>query len=233
MELILHILMLFIVVNTILKLSFWKWWQAAVFGVSGALFITFSSQFAILQSKTQLADYLSNHNIMQDMAVFITIESMFCVIFCLVAFRSVHTEKRPPLWTIILHWYPGLLLFPVLFYLLTQTIYALPGCNFTTTAYIMATVVAISLPFLSRIVRYFCPETELRLEVHFLASLFVCVIGLITTVNGNVTYAAAEEPFDQRAALLSVSLFLVAFLTGILLNKRKWSISSKKQKSFK
>ncbi len=231
MELIIQALMVFILINALLKLSFWKWWQTAVFSAVCAVFVIVSCRWAILQSKTQLADYLSNSEVMQNMAVLITWESMLHVAFCFVALRAIQTEIRRRLWGNFLQAYPGLLLFPVLFYLLTQLIYAFPGTGFTLISYGLAAAVAVALPLLSRAVYHFLPETELRLEVHFLVNLFVCVIGLITTVNGHVTYAAMEEPIHIKAIVLSVSLFLIAFVAGILSNKIKWILFNKKQKN--
>lgn len=228
MELIIQILMLFIVINCIIKLSFWKPWQAGVFGLVCAVFIIWSCQYAILQSKTQLADYLKNTKIMQDAAVLVTVESAICFAFCFAALRNMFGKKIKR-WIQPLYWYPSLLLFPVLFYILTQIIFAMPGTNFTTISYLLATGVLIALPALSYLVRYLYPEKELRLEVYFLVSLFVCIMGLITTVNGNVTYAAVEEPLNIRALLLSLSLFVVTFLMGYAWNKVKWIIRQRKE----
>lgn len=229
MELIIQVLMVFILINTLLKLSFWKWWQTVLFSAVCAIFVIVSCQWAVLQSKTQLDDYLSSPEVMQNMAVLITLESMLHVAFCFVALRAIQTEIRRRLWGEFLHAYPGLLLFPVLFYLLTQLIFAFPGTDFTQLSYVLAAAVAVTIPLLSRAVRYFYPETELRLEVHFLVSLCVCVIGLITTVNGHVTYAAMEEPLNVKVLILSVCLFLIAFVAGIVSNKIKWILFNKKQ----
>ena len=77
MELVISILILFILVNCLLKLSFWKGWQAALFGLICGIFITATYPVAILQSKTQLADYLQNTVALQNMAVIITLELSF------------------------------------------------------------------------------------------------------------------------------------------------------------
>ena len=66
MELVISILILFILVNCLLKLSFWKGWQAALFGLICGIFITATYPVAILQSKTQLADYLQNTVALQN-----------------------------------------------------------------------------------------------------------------------------------------------------------------------
>lgn len=228
MELIIQILMLFILINCIVKLSFWKPWQAAIFSLICAAFVLWTCQFAIMQSKTQIADYLKNSKIMQDSAVLITIESAICFAFCFAVLREMF-GKRAKRWIQPLYWYPSLLIFPVLFYLLTQIIFAMPGMDFTIISYLLAGVVFIGLPILSYLIRYLFPEKELRLEVYFLVSLFVCIIGLITTVNGNVTYAATEQPLNIKALLLSAGLFIIAFLIGFVWNKVKWIIRQKKE----
>ena len=76
MELVISILILFILVNCLLKLSFWKGWQAALFGLICGIFITATYPVAILQSKTQLADYLQNTVALKNMAVIITLEAV-------------------------------------------------------------------------------------------------------------------------------------------------------------
>lgn len=220
--------MLFIVINCILKLSFWKPWQAGLFGLFCALFVVWCCQYAILQSKTQLADYLSNISVLQDAAVLITIESALCFAFCFAALREIFGKKVKK-WIRPLYWYPSLLIFPVLFYILTQLIFSMSGTDFSTISYILAGVVLVLLPLLSIGVRYLFPEKDLRLEVHFLVSLFVCVLGLLTTVNGNVTYAVAEESINWRALGASLSLFAIAFIIGYFWNKVKWIIRQKKE----
>lgn len=228
MELIIQILMLFILINCILKLSFWKPWQTLIVSFICAAFVVWSCQYAILQSKTQLADYLKNTKIMQDAAVLITIESAICFAFCFAALREMF-GKKVKRWIQPLYWYPGLLIIPVFFYLLTELIFAFPGTDFTTISYLLGGGVFVGLPLLSFLVRWLYPEKGLRLEVHFLVSLFVCIIGLITTVNGNVTYAAVEESVNIKALILSFIIFAITFLVGFLWNKAKWVFRQKKE----
>ena len=71
MQLIISILILFILINCVLKLSFWRIWQAALFGAVCGAFVIATYPYAILQSKTQLADYLQNTTALQNMAVII------------------------------------------------------------------------------------------------------------------------------------------------------------------
>ena len=78
MELIIQILIFFILLNCILKLSFWKTWQTALFGLLCALFVWFSQSVTVTLFKTQLEALLHSPNVLQDLAVLITAESAIC-----------------------------------------------------------------------------------------------------------------------------------------------------------
>ena len=165
MELIIHILMLFIVINCSFKLSFWKLWQTVIYSLIAGLFVAGTWQYAILQSKTQIADYLQNTEALQNMAIIITLESALCFGYCVAFLRGLYGKKNL-WWAELLRWYPSLLLFPVLFYYLTEAIFRLPGVDFSVTAWSLAGIVVIAIPLLSRLMKYLVPEDDLRLEVH-------------------------------------------------------------------
>ncbi|GHT33065.1 hypothetical protein AGMMS49574_17930 [Bacteroidia bacterium] len=227
MEIIIQVLALFIVINSILKLSFRKLWQAVVFGLLCAAFIVGTCRWAILQSKTQLADFLNDIRVMQDAAVLVTVESVVCFAFCFVELRQMYGRKKGIWWKRLLDWYPGLLLFPVLFYVQTQIIFGMPGTRFTLISYALAALVAAGLPLLARLAGRLYPEKAFRLEVHFLVSFFVCITGLITTENGNVVYAAVKAPLNINALPASVAAFAGLFLAGWGWHWLKWRIKSK------
>lgn len=117
--------------------------------------------------------------------------------------------------------YPGLLLLPVLYFVLAQLFYALPGVSFNTISYGLAIAVFIFFPLLSWGFTKLLPEEDLRLEILFIVNLIVCMIGLITTVNGETAYAPVEQAFNIKAILFAVALFLVLFIIGFLWNKYK------------
>ena len=110
MELIIHILMLFTVINCSFKLSFWKLWQTVIYSLIAGLFVAGTWQYAILQSKTQIADYLQNTEALQNMAIIITLESALCFGYCVAFLRGLYGKKNL-WWAELLRWYPSLLLF--------------------------------------------------------------------------------------------------------------------------
>ena len=94
---------------------------------------------------------------------------------------------------------------------------------------VICRIVVIAIPLLSRLMKYLVPEDDLRLEVHFLVSLFICILGLLTTVNGKTTYAATEEALNWKAIILSIGLFVILFLIGFAWNKLKWPLLQRKE----
>lgn len=218
---IILVLILFILLNTILKLSFWRWWQAAFFSAMAGIFVLAVVPYAAGQSKTELAAWLQNPVVMQNVAVLITMESVIIFAFAFMQLRRVLGTRVKKKIQLPLKFYPGLLLFPVLFYLLAQLFFALPGTDFDTVAYVLAGSIFTLLPLLSWGLSKLIPEKDLRLEIQFIVNLFVCIIGLITTVNGETAYAAVSQPLNPKALLLACAGFSALFVAGYLINKFK------------
>ena len=60
METVVVVLMILVCFNFMLKQTYRKWWSVAVIAVVCALFVGLIWPYAIEQSKTQIADWLSN-----------------------------------------------------------------------------------------------------------------------------------------------------------------------------
>ncbi len=214
MEYIIAVLILFILINAMLKLSFWRWWQVALFSAILGAFVLVVTLYAAEQSKSEITAWLSTPAIMQNVAVLITLETIVFFGFAFMRLRQALGTKVKKYLILPLTVYPGLLLLPVLYFVLAQLFYALPGVSFSTVAYVMALSVFILFPLLSWGFTKLLPEEELRLEILFIVNLIVCMIGLITTVNGETAYAPVEQVFNIKTILFAVALFLVLFIIG-------------------
>ena len=220
MELILQILILFICVNCLIKLSFWKAWQTVLFGLLCALFVWFSQSYIITLSKTKFEALLQDTKVLQDLAVWITAESALCFGFCIVALRRLFgkTKLRKAM---ILYAYPGLLIFPVLIYIQAQLVFGLPGVDFEKIALYLTIAVLLFIPLGAWGVKLLFPEPELKLEIHFLLSLIICITGLLMTVNGNTTYKPIAQETDYKDMALTFLLFAGLFLSGWVFTRLK------------
>ncbi|MDR1758478.1 MAG: hypothetical protein LBR51_05930 [Bacteroidales bacterium] len=204
------ILVIFIIFATLFKLSFWKWWQVLLFGFLCAGFVVVSCRWSILQSKTQWVALFRQHTVIQNAVVWLTLESIAGFAFCFIR------PSRPYKWVSkCLQWYPGLWIFPVLFYLQTQTIFTLSGSNFNLLSYGVAAVVLAAFPLLSMGLQRLCPAPQTREELYFMSLIFAIIIGLLATTNGTVSYRYVHTPVNIKILLISIAIFLLFFLAGV------------------
>jgi len=226
MQIILNILIVFIIINTILKLSFWKLGQVLVMVLLLIGFVFFVFPFAMEQSQTTMKQKLENPDILGNMAVLVTLE---CTLFLFYSFFSIQDffRKKRSRWKIFLKYYPGLLIFPVVFYLLTQVFFTFTGTDFIQSTVVFSIAIGACVIGGSYLIRFLIPEEELRLEIQFLVSLFVTVLGLIATSSGKMVYVATSEPLDFRMLALTAGLFISLFLIGFFFNRIWWKIFSK------
>ncbi|MBR1644685.1 MAG: hypothetical protein IJ684_04900 [Bacteroidales bacterium] len=241
MEWVTYILMLFVFLNCIFKLSLWKWWHRCVYSVLLAVGVWLSMDAASGQSKTEMAAWLQDTSVMQNVAVLVTIESVVCVMFCFSFFarserKGIVGRRRWNEWVWkCLFFYPGLMLIPVLFYLQSQLLFVAVGIPFSTTTAVLAVGVALLLPLLSEGVRRLLSDEQERVELHLLLSLFVCVLGLMTTQTRQMVYAGrpAGVAVQDVVVVLATGAFLFALgwiLERLTANRRRTVIGERKGK---
>ena len=89
MEILIYTLIVFVLLGCAFKLSQWGWTARIVFGALLAAFVAWSERYAVQQSKTQLADYLANVTALQNMAVVVTVDSVFCFGYAFCHFQDM------------------------------------------------------------------------------------------------------------------------------------------------
>ncbi len=105
MDTIVWILILLTAFNFLLKQTFWK--PVAVGAAAGiaTIFVILMWPYAIEQSKTQIADWLSDNQLMLDTSVVLTLEIVLQMAFCLLAVHVLTTGpvKKRIFWHIVLY----------------------------------------------------------------------------------------------------------------------------------
>ena len=223
MEIVVVVMILLVCFNFVLKQTYRKAWMVGVAAVACALFVAFTWQWAIEQSKTQLQDWLNNPSLMLDTAVVLSIEVILQMSYCLMAVHLMNSGKarRRILFIYrILRWFPGLIIFPVLFHLETMCMFWLTGENFTTIAYGLAFIVLLAIPTLTWGVKWLIPEKELRLEVFFLSNALIAILGIIATVNGRTAVAGISE-VNWLALMGIIGLTLLGGALGFIIFRIK------------
>ena len=223
MEIVVLILVFLITLAFLLKLSFWDLKGIGIVCLIVSAFVYLSYDLASEQSKNQIGTWLSNNALMLDTSVVLTIEVALMLAF---GFIKVHInnvtspKKSMRIAWYVLQYFPGFLIFPILFFGLTQLIYSLPGVSFEAIAISSAIGVAVFTLLGPYLIMLLLPEEELRLELLFLTSTFVAIFGIIATVNGRTVADVASE-VDIKALLGTIVLFFVIAFIGFLWSKLK------------
>ena len=149
METVVMVVMIVVCFNYMVKQTFRKAYLVAVSSVVCALFVGMAWPWAIEQSKNRIGAWLSDSALMLDIAVVLTLEVVLQMAFCVVAAHIYSAGKVKPSVVRVyrqLRWFPGLLIFPVLFGLLVAVIFSMPGVSFQLAAWVLAAVVVIINP---------------------------------------------------------------------------------------
>ena len=223
METVVLVIMILVGFNFVLKLTFHNvYGRLLVCGVA-ALFTALMWGHAAGQSKTQIADWLANPGLMLDISVILTVDVLLQITFCVLMARKILHDSLPKWGNAALQfslWFPGLLIFPVLFALLVEVIFSFPGMDFATLAWVTAGMVFIAALSLTLGVRWLLPEKELTLELMFLVNVLTAILGIVATVNGRTAVAGTGKvEWDSLVGILAI--LAIGSLAGLLLAKRK------------
>lgn len=223
MEIVVLVLMFLVMFMTWLKLSFLKAWHIAVISAVCSLFIVLTWRIAIEQSRNEISEWLGNQRLMLDTSVVLTIEVLWQMCFCLLSGKLLYGEKvgRRTIFAYrVLRFFPGVLILPVLFYALIQTVYAFTGVSFSLVAWTMAAFVFLLMPAGAYAIRFLLPEKPLRLEILFLCASMILILGIIATVNGSTTFKSSD-PIEWAALGTFALISLVCGTVGFLIRQYK------------
>lgn len=230
METVVFVLMIQVCFSFMLKQTYRKNRSVAVIAVVCALFTGLMWPYAIEQSKTQIADWLADTALMLDTAVLLTLEVILQMTFCMLA-AHVQTSgplRKRTLWMYrALRWFPGILIFPVLFSALVALIFTFPGVSFSLLSWSMAAGILILIPAGTWLLRRMMPEKDVRLELLFLVNALIAVLGVVATVNGR-TAVAGIGGADWSALAALIVIVVLGALAGFVAYRIKLKKKAKK-----
>lgn len=185
-----------------------------------ALFLILSYGYATMQSKTRIADWLASPELMLDTSVLLTIDVAlqicFCILMTMKMSGSLSRSRR--LWFEIISWFPGLLIFPVLFSMMVWLVFSFPGVDFSLLGWSAAVAVAFLFPLCAWLLKLALPESELRLELMYFINLIIAALGVVATVNGR-TAAVGTGEVNVASMLAMLGLIAAGGVAGFFLNR--------------
>lgn len=207
MEILIPLLSLLVCFNFILKQTGHGRIPVLLAGVVCCLFVGLSWPWAIEQSRTEIQEWMADRSLVADLTVLLTLDVFFQMRYCWKPSR-------------FLHWFPGLLLFPVLFALLVSVIFSFPGYSFSLLAWSLGVLTAVVLWSGVWLMKYLLPARELRLELLYQTSWLTAVLGFTATLNGQTTVTGAGE-VDWLALAGVLLLLLCLALVGWMIYRRR------------
>ncbi len=226
METLIFIIMVLVVVGFSVKLTFHKPMALWATALVAAAFTGVSRSWAVEQSKAQIADWIADTGLMADVSVLLTVDVAMGMAFCcMTASEESPRNLGVRLLHLVLKFFPGLLIFPVLFATLVYAIFSFVGMDFDTVAWGVAALVLVLLPGLSYGIRWALPEKPLRLELLFMLHALIALLGIIATVNGK-TAVSGTNSVDIIALSGVIFLLTAGGVIGYLLflrRERKWN----------
>jgi len=226
MSAIIFFIIFFVLLNTGLKLSFWKWWQMLIMGIFFGIFIWIIYPVAIAQSQTTVNLQLADTDNRKNFTVLLTIEAFIFIYFCLTYLKQLFQSKPINKKLKFLNLFPGLLVFPVLYELFIQVVFNFSGVEFSKLALLSAIAISILIPLFSLGLKRLFPEKDFRIEILLLSSFLVVVLSLISTHSGSIIYKV-EESTDFIQLFSSLGIILLFAIFGFLGNKLYWQLKNK------
>lgn len=221
METVVMIIMALVIFSFVLKMAGHGWTGRIITCAVTAIFIVLTYEAAAGQSKTLIADWLSQPDLMLDLSVWLTIDVAFQTGYCILAAKSLDappSTRRSAVALAICRYMPGLLVFPVLFAILTELIFSLPGTDFATIAWSLAAALLVAGPIMAYGLRRLVPETDIRLELLFMVNMMIAALGVVATVNGR-TSAAGTNRVEWNALAGVAAILAAGAAAGIAYNR--------------
>ncbi len=210
------ILMILVCFNFIIKQTWHKWWSVLAQAAVAGIFTGVIWPFAVKQSRSQIEVWLSDPQLMLDTAVVVSAEVILQLAFCLLS-AHLMTSGRLKRSTVfgykVLRWFPGVLIFAVLFSLTVFMIFSFPGVPFPVVSWGTGAAVSVIIAAGAWGLKKLFPDKETRLELFFLSNVITAIVSVIATVNGQ-TAVAGVESVDYTALAGVLALVAIFALLG-------------------
>lgn len=221
METVVVIIMIAAAVSFIIKLTYHSPWGMLLLSLIAGGWVVMTFGFAAEQSKTQISDWLQTPGLMLDTSVWLTADVAFQICFCILCACKLcgALKGRERIFYAICLWVPGLLIFPVLFALLTEVIFSLPGTDFAVIGWSLGVAISIAGPALAFGIKYLFPEPEIRVELLFMINVLIGALGIVATVNGR-TATAGTNSVEWAALGAVITIVTAGACAGFFISRR-------------
>lgn len=241
MNVLLYIAMFLCFLSIIMKVSLLEWWKGLLLGFLLLGFSLLMVPYTAQSNRMLIEGFMADREARQIVAIIATLESALTFGY---AFRNwqgseVNPQRatalqllRPkilrPFWWMQKH-YISLLIFPTLFFIQSQVLYALPGYSFYIPFFIVGGAVLVLVPLLAWLFREAFPEREHREESLLLISLALSILVLISTNYEEIQFTRSTEVTQPQIwdLLMTLGLFMLFIMIGFFLKRLRRNRANK------
>ncbi len=195
------------------------------------IFIYLMHSKAIEQSFSLFEQYLADINLINDFMVIQIVEALLGLLLAIYMISSYHGEKRPN-YLKLAQYIPGVLIFPVLFFISSILYIKFPVFEFTTMAVIQAVVIPLLFFGICKMIQSLIPELDFRLELKFFIHIMQLLAAIIISIQYLNTPVSLMAHFNGVGYVTLALVFIVAvgvIALGILFYQFKMVRLIKKQ----
>lgn len=223
MEIVVIIVMIMVIFSFLLKMTY----LPMTFRVLVCMVIAFieweTQEYAASQSKTQIADWLQNQELMLDVAILLTIDVLMQITYCILEAKQLSGERLSKSESALRHitlMMPGILIFPTLIAIHVETIFAYPGMDFKAIAWSISATILIIGTFVPMLLKRLLPEWDLRLELIFIINVLIAMLGVVATVDGR-TVAGGRDSIELQPLIGIIVILTLGAMWGYIKFLRK------------
>lgn len=225
MEIVIQLLLVLALLSALFQMSHWQLPARLIAACALAVFAYFLYPWVIEQSRDQLAVWMSNSQLMQNLAVVQVIEAILFIVLDLELIRQYfgQTAKKYYRW---LRFFPGIIVLAAVLHLQMNCFYTFSSLEFETLGILSSVGLGITFFLLPAVILWLIPEGHLRMELRYILGFGQVLGGVVITVFcQGLPYAQQNVQFESGPLLTVSGLFLVSALIGWLWYKRPTKIS--------
>lgn len=197
--------------------------KSVIFGfyVIIALSLYFLYPYAIEQSYAKFQQLIQNHHTLSNFMVIQIIECLSGILFSIFLIRMFYKEKIYKIFRYF-NFFPGIVIFPALFYSESAIFLNITGFDFKILAIIIAILVPVILFSTQQLLNYLVPEYDLRLELKFIVHILQLVVAIIISIKlFRLPTANLISDFYIEQLFAFFGLVIIFALIGLLKYRRE------------
>ncbi len=227
MDIILSIILIFIVLQLSLHLSFFdKKEVMAGYLIVTAIFVYLAYPYAIEESYKTIKATMNNDRVITNFIGLTIFENTLILMFSIVQLELLFNSNPKKIWKYV-KYFTGIAFLISVYYTETLLFINIQGFDFQVLAIIIALIIPSVMLLLKQAIKWLVPENYLRIELKFFVSLTLIFLSVILSIIVTKTPVnTSPQSYDFKPLILSITsaiiLIIIGYIYNIFKTKKTW-----------